>query len=48
MFELRAFLEKGLLPRPGGLNQQHPLVVASLLAIMSAEGEVLRTKRGTG
>jgi len=47
MLELRAFLEHGIMPLAGSLNDQHPLYVASMLALKAAEGEVLR-KRSKG
>jgi hypothetical protein len=45
MLDFRAFLEKGILPREGGLYNQHPLYVAAMLKIMAAEGHIMKLAR---
>jgi hypothetical protein len=47
LFDQRAFLEKGVLPDPGGLNQQTPFYVASMLTILRAESEAFDRNRET-
>lgn len=45
MLDYRAFLEKGVVPRAGGVDDQHELYVRSMIAILSGESEVLKLIR---
>lgn len=45
LIELRGFLEKGVLLRPGGIGDQHPLYVDAMSALMSAEAEWMQEQR---
>ncbi len=46
MLQLRAFLEKGILP--DALFRQHPLYVSAMLTMMSVEGEIVEIIRKRG
>ena len=45
LLDQRVFLEKGILPEPGALNQQTPFYVQSMLTILRAEGEAADSRR---